>query len=100
MAELDPELRDKIIATHTMMKVVVKNHDEHKVIVNARLRGQKEEFNEHKKEVAEKLAIHRQDIDDGKAFRVKVVSYATVAAGVIAFFSEHVVNGIKKLFGA
>lgn len=100
MAELDPELRDKIIQTHTMMTVVVKNHDEHKKVVNSRLREQKKDLEEHKKSVSNRFAMQRKEIEAGKAFRVRVVTYASVAAGAITFFSEPVINGIKKLIGA
>ena len=99
MSEIDPELRDKIIETHTMMQVVVKDADEHKRVTNARLREANKKLDDHRKEVKTTFALHRYDIDQGKSFRVQVVTYASIAAGSIAFFSDPVVGGIKRLFG-
>lgn len=88
MVDIDPELRDKIIETHTMIKVVVKDHDEHKRIINARLREVKENFEKHDKR-----------IDKGEHFRTKIITYASIAAVGGAVMMEFIVSAVKKIIG-
>lgn len=100
MAEIDPELRDKIIETHTLVKRMDEDHKEHKRVVNARLRDCKISFEKHKEETDEKFVLFQGHIDDAKTFRTKVVTYASIAAGAIAFFSDPVIRFIKMFFQA
>ncbi len=99
MAEIDPELRDKIIETHTLLQTVVKSHDEHKLIVNARLREAKREFNEHKKDVKVTFEKHDIRIEKSETFRTKVLTYAGMMAVGGAVVIEILVAGGKKVIG-
>ena len=98
-ADMDQDTHKMIVETHTMMGVLVKSHDEQKRIMNARLKEADNRLEDHKNEVKSVLAKHRADIDEGKTFRVKVITYASMAAGVIAFFSDPVIAGVKRLLG-
>lgn len=99
MAEIDPELRDKIIETHTMMKVVVKDQDEHKTIMNARLRDMKKEFADHKNDTKFIFEKHDARLETGEHFRTKVMTYVTMIAVGGALVIELAVVGGKKILG-
>lgn len=100
MAELDQETHKMIVETHTMMGVLVKSHDEHKAVMNARLRDAKKELSDHKKEVAKSFEAHDQRIEKGEHFRTRIMSYTAVLAGVGAIIIEITVGIGKKFFGA
>lgn len=95
-----PELRDKITQTHTMMQVLVKDLDEQKKVNHARLREVKKDLDKHKEESEETFKLFQSEINDAKTFRTKVVTYASIAAGVVAFFSDPVIRFIKMFFQA
>lgn len=99
MAEIDPELRDKIIETHTLVKRIDEDQKEHKRVINARFRENNKKFEEHQKEIKDTFKAHRADIDAGKTFRTKVIAYASVAATVAAFLFDPIIEGFKRLFG-
>lgn len=99
MGEIDPELRDKIIETHTLVKRIDEDHKEHKVVMNARLRDARKELDAHKKETKETHEKHDQRIEAGERFRLRVITYASSAAFVGALIIDPVVSGVKRFFG-
>ena len=98
--DLDLELRDKIIETHTLVARMDKEHDEHKNVVNARLKDIKEQVAKDRQETKEVHAQHAILIDEGRIFRVRMLTYASVAAGAGAFLTEPIINVLKKVIGA
>ena len=99
MADIDPELRDKIVKTHTMMEVLVEAHKEQKNITNARIRDMKSEFQAHVEETKEVHKTHAALIDEGKTFRTRVIAYASFAATLGAFLIEPLIHFLKKFTG-
>jgi hypothetical protein len=100
MAEIDPELRDIIVKTHTIVGRMDEEFKEHKRATHARLRDIRSDFIKHKDETEQQFKVHSKDIQDGKTFRTKVITYASVIAGAIAFFSDPVIKFVKMFFQA
>jgi hypothetical protein len=73
MADIDPELRDKIIETHTMVGVIVKTQEHHK----------------------ERLDKHEEKINSLSAFKNRVLGYAFA----VGAFGSAAASSIKSMFG-
>lgn len=98
MAELDPELRDKIIETHTLVKRIDEDHKEHKIVMNARLRDARLAHEKHQLEVKETFEKHDIRLEKSEHFRTCVVAYAGFVAVLGAAFLELVLTGVKKFW--
>ena len=86
MSEIDPELRDKIIETHTLVKRMDLEHAEHKSNLNGRLKKMDARFDK-----------HDERIEKGEHFRTKVIAYAAVVSIVGGFFVQLALLGFKKI---
>lgn len=98
MADIDPELRDKIIETHTLVKRMDKEHDEHKSMMNGRLKNITITLNDHKEEVKSIFKEHDKRIDKAEHFHTRVITYAGVAVVAGGVLLKGMWLGIEKLF--
>lgn len=99
MAELDPELRDKIIETHTLVKRIDEEQKEHKTVVNARLREQKIAFEKHQEKIDENFNKHESRIAGVEHFRTRVMAVAVLIVSVGSFVFHLIAEGLKKFVG-
>jgi len=79
VADIDPELRDKIIETHTLVKRMDDEHKEYKINTNARL----------------KKLDNRADKHD--QFRTKVLTYCSVVVIAGGVATQFVIEAFKKI---
>lgn len=99
MAEIDPELRDKLIETHTLVKRMDLEHNDHKKVVDARIKETNKKLDDHQKEVKLTFEKHDSRIEEGEHFRTKVIAYAAVVAAGGAVLIEILMLGGKKIMG-
>ena len=96
---IDPELRDMIVQTHTLVARMDEENKEHKRNINGRLRGIDSKIESNHVFTVKKFDKHDVRLSSSEHFRTKVLAYISVASVFIGLAIEFAFGGIKKLFG-
>lgn len=99
MSEIDPELRDKIIETHTLIKRLDIEMTEHKEVMNGRFKSVNGKIDELKKDIKEDIESHDKRITANEGFRNRIVAYGAGAAAMMTVFVQLIELGLKKIGG-
>ena len=99
MADIDPELRDIIVKTHTIVGRMDDEFKEHKKAMHARLRDAKNDLKEHKKETKELFSKHDGRLKVSEKFDMKITAYASCAAFLGAFLIEPFISFVGGMIG-
>lgn len=96
MNGIDPELRDKIIETHTILNRMDLEQKEYRINMNGRLKDLRTRIDGHREEQKEITKEHDTRIQKIEHFRTKSLAYVTGAIVILPFIGEALLSGVKK----